>query len=454
MFSQLKPVTWIRTSLRRQLMSGLSVFSVILLLLIGLMISSLQRVQNLEYQVVEVEGQLNRSANNVTIYLALCRQHEKDLFLNLGDQTNRGFSLIQWRGAYENLDSAIAAFRRDAITPEDQALAEQWHQQRLRYADAFLAVNQSIDDGRMRTAEDANAGLEPIQEDLRQMTTSALRTAQLKSVRVQVAGTELTSLLERAIRQVGTLGAIAALGAFAWSWLFARRLTKPVRALESATSRLTAGDLTARTDLGRDDELGRLATQFNQMASALEQHTASLQTQYHLTETARAEAEAQRMAVSAQLAHIEDQRTIIGSLSVPILPITATSIVVPLIGVLDSARLHTVRERVMQAIANQRIRHVIIDITGVDTVDEIVARELHQVIRMTNLVGSSVIVVGIRPEVAQHMVGLGVDVENLITRSSLQSGIEYVLAQNVRDQSPPAHFKGGISAHASLGRCS
>jgi rsbT co-antagonist protein RsbR len=134
-----------------------------------------------------------------------------------------------------------------------------------------------------------------------------------------------------------------------------------------------------------------------------------------------------RAAAQEQLlAELAEQRAVVSELSVPVLPISATTLVMPLVGTLDSARLADVQERALHAVETQKARYLLLDITGVPVVDTQVAQGLVQVVRATRLLGAQVVLVGVRPEVAQAVVSLGVALEEIITRATLQDGIATV----------------------------
>jgi rsbT co-antagonist protein RsbR len=136
-----------------------------------------------------------------------------------------------------------------------------------------------------------------------------------------------------------------------------------------------------------------------------------------------------RAQIGEQLTQIEEQRAAIREMSVPVLPLTKTTLVMPLVGALDSARLHLLQDQALHAIEQTPTRHLLLDITGVPVVDSQVAQGLIKVILAARLLGTEVILVGIRPEVAQSLVGLGVDLSNVTTQSSLQSGIAYAITR-------------------------
>jgi anti-anti-sigma regulatory factor/HAMP domain-containing protein len=209
------------------------------------------------------------------------------------------------------------------------------------------------------------------------------------------------------------------------AFAFARLISGPIRWLTRSAEQIAGGDLAARVALNQGDELGALARSFNRMAATVEQRTSDLEAQYAAADAARAAAVAARAEIADQLATIEEQRMVIREMSVPILPLTATTMVMPLVGALDSARLILVQEQALHTIEETRVRHLILDVTGVPIVDTQVAQGLLGVIQAVQLLGAEVVLVGIRPEVAQAIVGLGIDLGRVVTHSSLQSGLAH-----------------------------
>lgn len=143
-----------------------------------------------------------------------------------------------------------------------------------------------------------------------------------------------------------------------------------------------------------------------------------------LTEQKQAEEE----RLQLQEAIIETQAAALAELSTPLIPITDQIMVMPLVGTLDPRRTQQVIETLLRGISANRSQVAILDITGVPIVDTQVANALLQAAQSVQLLGAQVILTGIRPEVAQTLVGLGVDLGLVITRSSLQSGIAYAIA--------------------------
>ncbi|MBX0327641.1 PAS domain S-box protein [Oscillochloris sp. ZM17-4] len=146
--------------------------------------------------------------------------------------------------------------------------------------------------------------------------------------------------------------------------------------------------------------------------------------------TEQLQAEQERVALQEQV--IEAQQATLRELSTPIIPIGDGAVAMPLIGNIDSMRAQLVIETLLEGVATSRARIAILDITGVQVVDTQVANALLRAAQAVKLLGAQVIITGIRPEVAQTLVGLGLDLSSIRTLSTLQSGIAYALAAGRR----------------------
>ncbi|RRR65937.1 MAG: PAS domain S-box protein [Candidatus Viridilinea halotolerans] len=142
-----------------------------------------------------------------------------------------------------------------------------------------------------------------------------------------------------------------------------------------------------------------------------------------LTEAKRAADE--RTALQAQI--IEAQQHALRELSTPLLPLSNKVVLMPIIGAIDSRRASQIMETLLQGVAEHNAEIAIVDITGVQVVDTQVANAFIQAARAVQLLGAQVVITGIRPEVAQTLVQLGVDLQGMLSRGSLQSGVAYSL---------------------------
>lgn len=147
---------------------------------------------------------------------------------------------------------------------------------------------------------------------------------------------------------------------------------------------------------------------------------------------------AEQARLQAQEQTIEVQQSILREMSTPLIPISDEIVVLPLIGTIDSQRAQQVLNTLLQGISETHCRIAILDITGVATIDTQVANALLQAARGVRLLGAEVIVSGIRPEVAQTLVGLGIELEGIVPAATLQSGIAYAVGYLERAGRGPA----------------
>ncbi|MCK4232162.1 STAS domain-containing protein [candidate division WOR-3 bacterium] len=122
---------------------------------------------------------------------------------------------------------------------------------------------------------------------------------------------------------------------------------------------------------------------------------------------------------------IEQQRKAIEELSTPIIKIWERVLVLPLIGTLDTRRSQRLTEALLTDIATTQTKVTILDITGVPTVDSAVANHILKTVAAVQLLGAECVITGIRPEVAQTMVHLGVDLSGVETLSTLAEGLKW-----------------------------
>jgi rsbT co-antagonist protein RsbR len=123
------------------------------------------------------------------------------------------------------------------------------------------------------------------------------------------------------------------------------------------------------------------------------------------------------------LAETEQQRDAIRALSLPILPISQTTLAAPLIGMFDSQRLAELQRHMLLAIERTGVKALVLDITGVPAIDREIALGVLQVAHAVRLMGARVVLAGIRPEVAQAIISLGVELDGLQTAATFQDGI-------------------------------
>ena len=133
------------------------------------------------------------------------------------------------------------------------------------------------------------------------------------------------------------------------------------------------------------------------------------------------------IAVNEGAEIIDRQRQQLLELSTPVIKLWDRVVAVPLIGTLDSARTQVVMETLLQAIVDQDAAVAILDITGVPMVDTVVAQYLLKTAMAVRLMGADCVISGIRPQIAQTVVQLGIDLGDIITRTTLADALEWAL---------------------------
>ncbi|GLY22442.1 STAS domain-containing protein [Micromonospora sp. NBRC 101691] len=124
---------------------------------------------------------------------------------------------------------------------------------------------------------------------------------------------------------------------------------------------------------------------------------------------------------------IADQAEQLLELSTPVVKLWEGVVAVPLVGTLDSARAQVVMERLLQTLVDTSSPYAIIDITGVPAVDTQVAQHILKTVVAARLMGADCIISGIRPQIAQTIVALGIEFGDIATKASLADALRHVL---------------------------
>lgn len=218
-------------------------------------------------------------------------------------------------------------------------------------------------------------------------------------------------------------------------YLLLNRLTiRPLHRLLESTEAMARGEWAHRVEVNSGDEVGKLGVAFNEMAERLGTTYAHLQ--QSLAEREERTGALQKALDEVQQSHAAQDRLLqmIREMSTPVIPVQQGVLVMPLVGVIDTARAQSVLAALLAAVEAERARVVILDITGVPMVDTAVAQALLQAARAARLLGTTPVLVGITPQVAETIVSLGVDLSDLVTKADLQSGVEYALQLSRKDR--------------------
>jgi len=127
---------------------------------------------------------------------------------------------------------------------------------------------------------------------------------------------------------------------------------------------------------------------------------------------------------------IQRQQKELMELSTPVVRLWENILALPLIGTLDSARTQVVMQNLLEAIVQTRSDYAIIDITGVPVVDTLVAQHLLKTVAAARLMGADCLISGIRPQIAQTIIHLGVDLSDVTTKATLADAFELALRRS------------------------
>jgi CheY-like chemotaxis protein/anti-anti-sigma regulatory factor len=147
----------------------------------------------------------------------------------------------------------------------------------------------------------------------------------------------------------------------------------------------------------------------------------------------REDAEAARTSLQERIIAVQRERLL--ELSAPLIPITDGILVMPLVGMMDADRAGQAIETALRGASARRAKYLIIDITGIRAVDATLAGMLVRAARGLELLGTRSVITGIRPEMAQTLVELAIHLDTLVTKATLQDGVEHALAARKRGSS-------------------
>ena len=123
----------------------------------------------------------------------------------------------------------------------------------------------------------------------------------------------------------------------------------------------------------------------------------------------------------------EIQQDVLQSMSTPIIQVWDDIVTMPVVGLVDSVRASDMKNSLLETVSRTGAKFAIVDLTGVDTVDTATADHLLRVMRAVGLLGARCVITGIQPAVAQIIVGLGLDMQGVITLRSLREGLKFCM---------------------------
>ncbi|RRR69372.1 MAG: HAMP domain-containing protein [Candidatus Viridilinea halotolerans] len=220
------------------------------------------------------------------------------------------------------------------------------------------------------------------------------------------------------------------------SFFFTQRLVSPLRKLAIAAHHIGQGDYTRQVVVRSQDEIGDMARAFHTMSQSILASQARLQRDNQgLEETVRArttELEETVQQLSSSLAEQAQLHHQLQQLSTPVIRVSQGVLLVPLIGSLDSQRAKQALDLLLKEVVAERARTVILDVTGIVVIDQAVATALLQTAFALRLLGTGMIMSGIRPELAEVLVTLDLDLSLVRTMATLEAAIALALREQTR----------------------
>jgi rsbT co-antagonist protein RsbR len=196
-------------------------------------------------------------------------------------------------------------------------------------------------------------------------------------------------------------------------------------------SEVTSGDFSQRlpTDLPEDDPFSALYRGINEMTESLaiaNQRTAAYQKE-----------------LEEKLRTIEEQRAAIRELSTPVIEIWEGVLCMPVVGVMDSSRSADMTEGLLRAIVDKKVRHAVIDITGIEVMDTSTADHFIRMARAVRMLGAQCVLTGISPGIAQTIVNMGLDLGGIVTHRSLRDALQHYVRGQRRNGAGQIQSKRG-----------
>jgi anti-anti-sigma regulatory factor/HAMP domain-containing protein len=185
------------------------------------------------------------------------------------------------------------------------------------------------------------------------------------------------------------------------SFVFSKSITRPMQALADKAGALAEGDLQIEIDTSAQDEIGDLARNFDRMRRSIQKLVGELEKSN----------EVQARAIEA--------------LSTPLIPLQDKVFAMPLVGEFDTRRIEHLRNTLVKGLYEAEARVLILDLTGVPTLESDSADGLIRAIRAARLLGVEVVISGMQPNVAEALANYDLNTEGLVTRRTLQSGLDY-----------------------------
>ncbi len=205
------------------------------------------------------------------------------------------------------------------------------------------------------------------------------------------------------------------------------KIAERINLIEDVLASVAAGDMDARIESETEDDLSGIE-------AAIDLLIDDLTDELKQREKMQNEVEDKLSKIQEQQKTIFQQQADLLELSSPVSKVWDNTLILPVIGTLDSQRTQIMMENLLEKIVETGCTMSILDITGVPTVDTQVANHLLKTVTSARLLGAECIISGISPAIAQTIVHLGIDLSTIKTKATLQDAMIFAMKQNKRSE--------------------
>jgi anti-anti-sigma regulatory factor/HAMP domain-containing protein len=397
-------------SLRTQIGLALGLLSLVLLSAGAITLYGLESIRTSLFEVLQNEDERSHAAAELAVSTLQARRFEKDLLLNIADPAAQQEYWVRWEEAFTGMQVAIDELGELAEDADEASEVASWRAQAERYREGLGAVVAQIESGALQTPAAANEALAPFKGEIRLLTEQSLAVMAREDAEMEEGKAEVLALAESTMTLVTWIGAGGLLLALLMIVVAPRRLVAPLEQLRAAAEELRDGHYEARVEVRGSDEVARLGGSFNQMA-------ATIQRQIHeLDQTA---------VVRAQNEQLQQLLELVQRLETPVIRLYRDVLLVPLVGHIDGRRAGKVSDAALRAVHERKATLVLVDVTGLSEINTEVAKFLHDLAMGVRLLGARMILTGMRAEIAQVIVNLGLDIP-FETMGQLEDGVSYI----------------------------
>jgi methyl-accepting chemotaxis protein len=247
-------------------------FGVTLLLLVAVSICGYWGSQSITGNTVQMlhgDASVALHSERARANVNALRRFEKDLFLNIGSKEEQKKYLAEWKGEEEHLQARISDIEKAATLQSDKGTVKAMKSELAGYGSGLAGVVKMINEGKVRTPEQANAAITPVKEQIHNLEAAAKDLADAAMKRMDAMEHQVTGYRNRIVLIISILSLIAVIISIGISLVIARSITRPVARTVDMIREMSKGQLGMRLEIDQKDEIGVMAAAMDQLAESL-----------------------------------------------------------------------------------------------------------------------------------------------------------------------------------------